>query len=97
MIINMSLYNLPEFNISKIKKIILEIKKNKVVWTMVLAFIIFFAVGFGAGIKIKVPLIRNNTAENIYTPQISYEQAIINSVKTAAPSVVSIIITKNLG
>jgi len=92
----MSLYNLPEFNISKIKKIILEIKKNKVVWTMVLAFIIFFAVGFGAGIKIKVPLIRNNTAENIYTPQISYEQAIINSVKTAAPSVVSIIITKNL-
>lgn len=47
-------------------------------------------------IAIDIPTNQNKTAENIYIPQVSYEQAIINSVKEASSSVVSIIITKNL-
>ncbi len=38
----------------------------------------------------------NKPAENVYKSDISYEQAIIDVVKLASPSVVSIIISKNL-
>lgn len=38
----------------------------------------------------------NKTKEDTYAPTVSYEQAIINSVKSASPSVVSIIISKNV-
>ncbi|MFH1459289.1 MAG: trypsin-like peptidase domain-containing protein [Candidatus Omnitrophota bacterium] len=96
----MSLYDLPEFNTLKIKKTIL---KNKLLLGGVLV-VVFFAVGFVAGtvslsylperIKSFLPVIENN--ENVCTPQVSYEQAIISAVKSASPSVVSIIITKNL-
>lgn len=34
--------------------------------------------------------------QKIYSPTVSYEQAIINTVKSASPSVVSIVISKNL-
>ncbi len=34
--------------------------------------------------------------QNIYAPDASYEQAIINAVKSSSPSVVSIVISKNL-
>ncbi|MEK7540681.1 MAG: trypsin-like peptidase domain-containing protein [Patescibacteria group bacterium] len=114
----MSLYDLPEFDTLKIKKIIF---KNKLLLGGVLSVIIFLTIGFNAGIfslsyfseqiksflqgmEINIPVInipvinKTQTIEsgNIYTPQISYEQAIINTVKEATPSVVSIIITKNL-
>ncbi|MBI2049996.1 MAG: trypsin-like peptidase domain-containing protein [Candidatus Staskawiczbacteria bacterium] len=90
----MSLYDLPELNAFKIKK-------NKTVWVIVLALFVFFAVGFVAGIisfkgiEINVPVI-NKAADSTYIPQVSYEQAVINTVKEASPSVVSIVITKNL-
>lgn len=38
----------------------------------------------------------NNIVQTAYTPSVSYEQAIINTVKSASPSVVSIIISKNV-
>ncbi len=104
----MSFYSLPELDVQKIKKIVKETftKKNQIFWGTILVFIVFFVVGFGEedqvrsflqGIKINVPAInQNKTVENVYTPQISYEQSIINSAKEASPSVVSIIISKNL-
>jgi len=47
--------------------------------------------------KIEVPAPDNNkTTKNVYKSDISYEQAIIDAVKSASPSVVSIIISKNL-
>lgn len=47
--------------------------------------------------KIEAPAPDNNNAtENSYKSDISYEQAIIDAVKSASPSVVSIIISKNL-
>ncbi len=52
---------------------------------------------FFQGVEVNIPIIdKSKKTENIYIPQVSYEQAIINSVKEASPSVVSIIITKNL-
>ncbi|OGZ71667.1 MAG: hypothetical protein A2904_01335 [Candidatus Staskawiczbacteria bacterium RIFCSPLOWO2_01_FULL_33_9] len=86
----MSLYNLPEFNTAEIKEKIKEffLKENKIIWIIALIFIIFFVVGFDTE--------NEKIVEDKYVPQISYEQAIINSVKTASPSVVSIIIKKNL-
>lgn len=107
----MNLYDLPEFNTSKIKKIIL---KNKILLSLTLSVVIFLAVGFSTGIisinyftdpiksflqgvKINMPEVeKNQIIEKVYVPQISYEQAIISAVKEASPSVVSIIITKNL-
>lgn len=87
----MNLYNLPKFDISKIKKIIVQ---NKLLLGGILIIAIFSIL---QGIEINMPVINNSpVVENIYTPQVSYEQAIINTVKEASPSVVSIVITKNL-
>ncbi len=44
----------------------------------------------------QLPLLNTAPPEQKYTSQISYEQAIIDSVKSASPSVVSIVISKNL-
>jgi len=46
--------------------------------------------------QITLPKTSNQSVPNAYTSNISYEQAIINSVKTASPSVVSIVISKNV-
>ena len=103
------MYNLPEFN-PKIKQKIFNIAKDRGIWLGVLLLVAFVALGFSSGAfsldyisnqikslaqKIEAPAI-NKTAENIYKSDISYEQAIINAVKSASPSVVSIIISKNL-
>ena len=103
------MYNLPRFN-PKIKQKILNIAKDRGIWLGVLLLVAFVALGFSSGAfsldyisnqikslaqKIEAPAI-NKTAENIYKSDISYEQAIINAVKSASPSVVSIIISKNL-
>ena len=107
----MNLYDLPEFNTSKIKKVIF---KNKIILSLILSLVIFLTVVFSTGmvpinyfidpiksfiqgVKINVPdFEKTQIVEKEYVPQISYEQAIINAVKEASPSVVSIIITKNL-
>jgi len=107
----MSLYNLPEFSSPKIKKTILK-HKLLVRWTLVvvLFFLIGFGSGimslsyFPDQIKsflqetiTDVPLLnKDKIIGNIYAPQVSYEQAVIDAVKESSPSVVSIIITKNL-
>jgi serine protease Do len=107
----MNLYNLPELNASKIKKVII---KNKFLLGGILIVVIFLVVSFNTGmvpenflqnkinsflqgIEINMPVIENSTAvDNTYIPQVSYEQAVINTVKEASPSVVSIVITKDL-
>ncbi len=92
----MSLYDLPEFDAPKIKKKISQILKNKLLLGGVLAIAIFIVFLGYLPEQIKSFLQGTETVENIYIPQVSYEQAIINTVKSASPSVVSIIITKNL-
>lgn len=100
----MSLYDLPEFNAPKIKKKIRKFLKNKLLLGGVLAVVVFLILGFNTGIvslnylpdQIKSFFQEIEVKEDTYTPQVSYEQAIINTVKEASPSVVSIIITKNL-
>src|SRR3989344_634025 len=105
------MYNLPEFN-PKIKERIFNIAKNRGMWLGVLLLVAFAALGFSSGAfsldyilnqiksltqKIEAPAVyTNKTAEDFYKSDVSYEQAIINAVKSASPSVVSIIISKNL-
>jgi len=105
------MYNLPEFNI-KLKNKILDIVKNRGLWLGVLLVVAFVALGFSSGAfslnyiqdqvklfvqKLEPPALdTDKTTESIYRSDISYEQAIIDAVKSASPSVVSIIISKNL-
>lgn len=100
----MSLYDLPEFNTPKIKKKIRKFLKNKLLLGGILAIVVFLILGFNTGIisvsyfteQIKSFFQEIEVKEDTYIPPVSYEQAIINTVKEASPSVVSIIITKNL-
>jgi len=105
----MSLYDLPEFSAPKIIKKIRPIFKNKIFLYGIFLVIVFFTLGFSTGIiyfnyfseKIKSffpEAIINNLqpVKNEYASSVSYEQAIIEAVKEASPSVVSIIITKDL-
>lgn len=47
--------------------------------------------------QFQIPEVKNTQpTENLYTSDVSYEQAIIDAVKSASPSVVSIVISKNL-
>jgi len=47
--------------------------------------------------QFQIPEAKNTQLhENLYTSDVSYEQAIIDTVKSASPSVVSIVISKNL-
>lgn len=47
-------------------------------------------------VAVEQPEVLNISKETKYTSQISYEQAIIDAVASASPSVVSIVISKNL-
>lgn len=96
----------------RVKDKILNIAKNRGLWLGILLVAGFVALGFYSGAfslnyiqdqiklftqKIEAPALdANKTTENVYKSDISYEQAIIDAVKLASPSVVSIIISKNL-
>lgn len=107
------MYELPQFNLNKLRNKISKILKDRVLQVSVLAIIILVAVSFITG-KISWELMKNQanyilqqTKESLqqsiaqkpsesYVSRIEYEQAIIDAVKSASPSVVSIIISKNL-
>jgi len=105
------MYNLPEFN-SKTKDRILIIIKSRTLWLFVLLAVLFIALGFSSGAfslsyieeqmkflaqRLESPAINTNQPSEVsYKSDISYEQAIIDTVKSASPSVVSIIISKDL-
>jgi serine protease Do len=46
--------------------------------------------------KVQESKVNNQPASNIYTSNVAYEQAIIDAAKNVSPSVVSIVISKNL-
>ena len=105
------MYNLPNFN-PKTKDRVLTIVKNRAFWLGILLVVLFVALGFFSGAfsvsyieeqmnslaqRLKTPAINTTQPpEESYKSSISYEQAIIDTVKSASPSVVSIIISKDL-
>lgn len=98
----MEMYNLPEIN-SKTKERFFNIFKNRTLWLLVSLVLLFAALEFSTGAispnYFLRPSATNNAVilpEGAYKSDISYEQAIIDAVKSATDSVVSIIISKNL-
>jgi len=104
------MYQLPKSNYKKAEKILEDIFNNKFNQAGVLVAIILIALGILAG-TISISHFTDNfkgvlgqasrpispeTINKEYVSSISYEQAIINTVKEASPSVVSIVISKNL-
>lgn len=105
------MYNLPQFNLNKFKDRLRKLLNDKVFQIVLLAIVIVIAISFTTG-KISLDPIKNEISylwqqsqkpqpytekpAEKYISKIDYEQAIIDSVKSASPSVVSIIISKNL-
>ena len=98
------MYNLPEIN-PKAKNEILNIVKNRAMWLGILLVIAFITLGFYSGafslsyIQDQIKLadeVKIEQQQPVYISDIAYEQAIIDAVKSATNSVVSIIISKNL-
>jgi len=103
------MYDLPDLNI---KEKILNILKNRSLWMIIVLIILLASFGFYAKIfslsyvknqassflqQLQRPVTENQPEQKTeYTSDISYEQAIIDSVKQSSPSVVSIVISKNL-
>jgi serine protease Do len=106
------MYELPKTDFSEIKIKVLKLLKTRIFFGLVvlaLAVVILFFSGssflennfnnqFKVFFKRFEATAPQKTAptENIYTSDVSYEQAIINAVKSANNSVVSIVISKNL-
>ncbi len=109
------MYELPNLDNSKIKRVIVKILTDKGLWMGILLLAVFIAAGFYSGafstkyISDQVQSFGKNfqigpinskitSQQEIipYTSSIAYEQAIIDAVKSASPSVVSIIISKNM-
>jgi len=104
----MSIYDLPEFKISKISWSP-EFLKSRIFWVVILIIVISSLSGFIAGIisgnyflaKLKIPEVqkiieKERTIEKEYVPATSQEQAIIEAYQEVSPAVVSIVITKNV-
>jgi len=99
------MYNLPNFDIVATKEKVLKFFKNQKFKTPIILFAAGCILGFSIALfsapiynyfpNFELPKNSDNT-QNIYDSAISYEQAIISAVKSASPSVVSIIISKNL-
>ena len=98
------MYNLPEIN-PKAKNEILNIVKNRAMWLGILLVIAFITLGFYSGafslsyIQDQIKLadeVKIEQQQPVYISDIAYDQAIIDAVKSATNSVVSIIISKNL-
>ncbi|MBP6914187.1 trypsin-like peptidase domain-containing protein [Candidatus Parcubacteria bacterium] len=107
----MTMYQLPEFNFKKIQKPE-ELKFLPKVKSFDSRFLVFFLLGVLVGLfftyylysdlrnqilKAGVPLVtQEKIVEKEYVPQTTEEDKVINVVKSASPSVVSIVITKEV-
>jgi len=105
------MYQLPEFNFKKIQKPE-ELKFLPKVKSFDSRFLVFFLLGVLVGLfftyylysdlrnqilKAGVPLVtQEKIVEKEYVPQTTEEDKVINVVKSASPSVVSIVITKEV-
>lgn len=106
------MYDLPEFNSKDFKNKLLWLANNKTLQATFLLAIIMVAVGFISGkislysiqgqYDMLSQRLENSFSQSSIAPDeryistITYEQAIIDAVKNASPSVVSIVISKNL-
>jgi S1-C subfamily serine protease len=108
------MYELPQFDFSKINKKILKVLRNKVFLATAGIVIVGCVIGFSlaasalyyfpsqtqAFLQYFTPAAEAPKTENqgpaLYKSDISYEQAIIDAAKNVSPSVVSIVISKNL-
>lgn len=105
------MYELPKSDFSKIKNKAKKLLKNRVflgVFSLAMAVciisacvIIYFPNQTKAFLKrFEISVVKNSeikqTVESKYVSNVSYEQAIIDTVKSASPSVVSIVISKNV-
>ena len=103
------MYDIPEFNFNKFKKSIFEILSHKFMPIIILVVVVAVAIFLQQEKVFKNK--NNNLFLNIensvlqplsqksaekYVSKIEYEQAIIDSVASASPSVVSIVISKNV-
>lgn len=97
------MYNLPEFKIKKIKSLVFGLL------VVIAGCALGFAIGYAAlryfpsqtrdfleYFKIKENRSKDQGQPDIYKSDISYEQAIIDAAKKVSPSVVSIVISKNM-
>lgn len=107
----MTMYQLPEFNFKKIQKPE-ELKFLPKAKSFDSRFLVFFLLGVLVGLfftyylyfdlrneilKAGVPLVtQEKIVEKEYVPQTTEEDKVINVVKSASPSVVSIVITKEV-
>ncbi len=96
------MYELPNFNFNF---------KNRIFWEIVVLIVLVCILFISVNFKISLSYLQKLSFSEIefldfkktekventnYVSEISYEQAIINVVKNASPSVVSIVISKNL-
>lgn len=106
------MYDLPKYNFKDIRKKIVKIIKDQVFWGVILLIIVGCMVGgviSFVALKyfptktndfleyFKAPQEQAKAPEPVvYVSEISYEQAIINAAKNVSPSVVSIVISKDV-
>lgn len=107
-----NIYNLPKFDINEIKNKTLKVLRNKAFLGALFLVVAGCLVGFYANMLalqyfpsemeafwkyITTPTqTSNQPVATPYVSDISYEQAIIDAAKNVSPSVVSIVISKNL-
>lgn len=104
------MYQLPKYNTKDVKNTVAKLLQDKVLQALVLILVIVIALSFAAG-KLSWDMVKNQSQllfQNVqqepniqvepetYVSRVAYEQAVIDSVKSASPSVVSIIISKYL-
>lgn len=100
----MSMYQLPELNLKQLEAPENKPKNNNLIWAAAILIVGIFAglvFGYyfyrGMGDRLVDKFFSNNqTSTAQYEPQTTQEQKIIQAVKDVSPSVVSIVISKNV-
>jgi serine protease Do len=106
------MYELPQYNFKEVKNKIIKIIKDQVFWGVILLIVVGCLIGGAVGfLALKYfPSKTNDFLEYFkapekevvkpepakYVSEISYEQAIIDTAKNVSPSVVSIVISKDV-
>ncbi|MDP2664092.1 MAG: trypsin-like peptidase domain-containing protein, partial [bacterium] len=107
----MSLYDLPKFNRPKLKIKYPKPWKNRFFWFIISSIFVSSFFGFLAGMvsgsffylevkdylsELNIDFPESQAVEKEYIPQTSQEEKIIRAVEKVSPSVVSIVITKDV-